>query len=728
MRLLTGTAVLLVLGAAVLSAPLVGAPDSKPRLLSNRPAQTGARWIGVVSAARSPAVTARLGRRTHAVTVRRLRRGRYQLRAIFPSAGRWTLWAGRERFGSVLVRVAPLRLTNAADVVVEPAGTLLVADLSNRIFRQDGPRLSLVAGTGRAGRSGDGGPAVRAAVGFPVEVAVDPRGGFGIVHDERWVRHVDPAGTIRTLAEFQQPTALAFDGAGNLWVSELPGRVQRRDAGSGALTTYTGFNQPHGLDVAADGTLYVCDTFNNRVQRISPGGEVTTLASGLNLPVDLDIGPDGSVYVADFGGSRVLRISPGGQVTQVSPDVRGTNSVAVAPDGTIYVTERGRPRVRRITVAALAAFRPARAGSAWSTIVAAKRRPSVTARNGVTTQAVSVRRVRRGRYRLRAVFPFSGSWQLVAGRRRLGTVTVRPAPPLASALPGAQAFRLCAGTEPPYPQYALSWDRTTGMWAACRQQGRLYRIDVASGETRTILRLTNTPFSIAAGLGAVWSAERGPILNRLDLRSGRATTAVTGGGFAYVWTAAGSVWAADDGTSSLLRYDPAARRVAATIPTGNGTSALVEEAGRIWILNHRGGTLQRVDPAANTITTLSRLPGDAPERMAFAEGSLWVTGRGTDLLRVDPGTGAVQATLEIGAGGIDVRAAAHSIWVAVPTDEEDRRGNPFLDRLLRVDPLTNTIVETIRPTGRIVANGTASTGSALWIADTAAGRLYRVSR
>jgi sugar lactone lactonase YvrE len=114
--------------------------------------------------------------------------------------------------------------------------------------------------------------------------------------------------------------------------------------------------------------------------------------------------------------------------------------------------------------------------------------------------------------------------------------------------------------------------------------------------------------------------------------------------------------------------------------------------------------------------------------MVFADASLWVTGRGTDLLRVDPSTGAVQATIEIGAGGIDVRAAAHSIWVAAPTDDEDRRGNPFLDRLLRIDPATNAIMETVRPTGRVVVNGTTSTGDAFWIADTAVGRLYRVSR
>ena len=71
MRLLTSTAVLSCACAAVLSGGVAGAPVAKPRLVSNRPVETGARWIGVVSASRRPVVTARLGRRAQAVTVRR---------------------------------------------------------------------------------------------------------------------------------------------------------------------------------------------------------------------------------------------------------------------------------------------------------------------------------------------------------------------------------------------------------------------------------------------------------------------------------------------------------------------------------------------------------------------------------------------------------------------------------------------------------------------------------
>jgi streptogramin lyase len=362
----------------------------------------------------------------------------------------------------------------------------------------------------------------------------------------------------------------------------------------------------------------------------------------------------------------------------------------------------------------------------WTGTLAASKRPAVTARNGVTSIAVAARRVK-SRYTLRAVFPFSGTWQLRNRGRPLGVVRVKPAPRLASALPTADAFRLCGGAGQPYQQYGLSADAQTGaLWSACRETGRLMRIDPATGETHAILRVNTTPYAVAAGLGAVWSAERSPTIYRHDMRTGRSTSAFTGTGFSYLWTAAGSVWAHDDDARRLMRYDPVARRVLAEIPTGDGTAALVEDAGRIWIVNHRDATLARIDAATNASTSLGRLPGEAPERMALAAGSLWITGRGTDLLRVDPNTGAVQATIEIGAGGTDVKAAGGSIWVTAPTAADDLQGLPYLERLLRIDPSTNAIVETIRPTGRVVVTGTAVTGSTLWLADHERGRLYRV--
>ena len=333
---------LLLVCVAALAVPLAGASAERPRLTSAKAAYVGESWTGVLTAAKPPVVVARLGSSRQRVAVRRLARGRYALRARFRAAGTWVLIADGRRVGRVVVR---WRLTNALDVVVEPGGTLLVADFSNRVFRQDGARLTMVAGNGRGGRTGDGGAAIRAAIGFPVEVAVDPRGGFGLVHDERWIRHVDPGGTIRTVAEFRQPTALAYDAAGNLYVSELLGGVVRRNAVTGATTTYDGFNRPHGLAVASDGAVYVADTFANRVAQIAPNGAVTTFAGGLDQPNDVALGPDGDVYATVYGSNAIVRIAAGGAVTTVAR-AAGPSSVAVGPDGTVYFTERNRGAVR----------------------------------------------------------------------------------------------------------------------------------------------------------------------------------------------------------------------------------------------------------------------------------------------------------------------------------------------------------------------------------------------
>jgi streptogramin lyase len=264
--------------------------------------------------------------------------------------------------GGVNVRPA---LTNALDVAVEPDGRLLVGDFDHYVFRgAPGSRVTVVAGNGKPGSSGDGGPAVAAAVGFPVEVAVDPRGGFGIVSDERLVRHVAPDGTISTVAQLDLPTALAYDREGDIFVSELGGRVRRIDAASGTVTTYAGVGgegfggdggpataaqlyRPHGLVVDASGVLYFCDTFNDRVRRVDPVTHViTTVAANLGSPNDIALGPDGALYVSEFGNNRISRITTTGEVTNVV-DAPGTNSVALDSEGRVYFTERTAPRVRR---------------------------------------------------------------------------------------------------------------------------------------------------------------------------------------------------------------------------------------------------------------------------------------------------------------------------------------------------------------------------------------------
>src|SRR5258705_8166464 len=99
-------------------------------------------------------------------------------------------------------------------VAVDPAGDVLVADLSNRIRKitPDGV-ITTVAGSGIAGFAGDGGPATDAQLNHPTGVVVDAAGGILIADQHNYrVRRVDPNGTITTVAGNRQPLYGAGDG------------------------------------------------------------------------------------------------------------------------------------------------------------------------------------------------------------------------------------------------------------------------------------------------------------------------------------------------------------------------------------------------------------------------------------------------------------------------------------------------------------------------------------
>jgi hypothetical protein len=389
--------------------------------------------------------------------------------------------------------------------------------------------------------------------------------------------------------------------------------------------------------------------------------------------------------------------------------------------------------------ATLSAPRAVTAGEPWQATLTVHRgakpftgaAPTLTFRNGLTRRTVTAgRTARTGTYRARVTLPFAGTWKAearVAGKRVvLRPVSVRAAAAVSSILPTADAFTICGGERDFLPQYATTLEGAS-VWVACRGAYEFGRVDAATGGLRALVPAgSQPPQSIAAGAGAIWSVSRGPWLTRVDTATGQVTTSGLGGSSSYVWFAAGSVWVADDTRSHLLRIDPATRRTLADLPTGDGTAALVTDGTHAWIVNHRDATLDRIDLATNTITRLGRLPGEAPERMALFAGSLWITGRGTDLLRVDPVTGAVQATVEIGAGGVDVAAAAGRIWVAAANSADDRSGLPVLEHLYAVDPATTGIAQTLAPTGRLVVDGVATDGTTLWIADVVNGRLYRL--
>jgi hypothetical protein len=105
---------------------------------------------------------------------------------------------------------------------------------------------------------------------------------------------------------------------------------------------------------------------------------------------------------------------------------------------------------------------------------------------------------------------------------------------------------------------------------------------------------------------------------------------------------------------------------------------------------------------------------------------LWVTGRGTDLLKVNPATGSVDRTIEIGASGIDLVAVGEEIWVPTRSAAVDQSGFPTMDALKRVSVATGAVSTVVEPTARLDVNGLVTAGGAVWLADNRGGRIYRV--
>ena len=241
-------------------------------------------------------------------------------------------------------------------------------------------------------------------------------------------------------------------------------------------------------------------------------------------------------------------------------------------------------------------------------------------------------------------------------------------------------------------------------------------------------RSAGQPIAVLSAFGAVWALDSGGTISRIDPRTARITARLqTGASAPYnLWAGAGSLWSVDDSVGEVIRIDPVARKVTQRIPVGDGAADLVFRGERVWVINHRDRGLVLIDAATNRPRRLTTVPGDAPERMAWAAGSLWVTGRGTDLLRLDPETGAVQATIEIGVGGIDVVAAAGALWVPARAAAADRRGFPTMTWLRRVDPATGKVTTPLRTSRRIDVHGLVPYRRGVLFADNTGGFLYAV--
>jgi uncharacterized repeat protein (TIGR01451 family) len=167
------------------------------------------------------------------------------------------------------------------------------------------------------------------------------------------------------------PESFGVDVAGDAVVlSEFGGSGVSRYATGGAFQTRWGtlggtgdpqprYSEPWGVDVGADGLVYVADSINGRiVVTTRDGAFVRSMGDGLlssPFGVAADPAGSGSAWVADTGNGRIVRVDPGGTFHVMGGPGSGDGQystpwdIAFDPDGDLLVTDRGNHRIQRIS-------------------------------------------------------------------------------------------------------------------------------------------------------------------------------------------------------------------------------------------------------------------------------------------------------------------------------------------------------------------------------------------
>ena len=283
----------------------------------------------------------------------------YDIRKVSPNGVISTIAGnGSSLVDGALAINAPISFT--VGIAVDSAGVLYIADPAfNRVRTITGNTIRTIAGVDTFGSSGDGGPATRAELDNPTAVAVDSGGNIYISDEFNLrIRKISSTGIISTIA----------------------GRSHY--AGDNGSATDALLHLPtHAISDSA-GNIYIADNDNHRIRKITPAGVITTIAGAGRCAYSGDGGPAitanicypsqmafdaaGSLYFTDSGNYVVRRVSPTGGISTVAG--KGTSGdtgdggpaisaqfkypvgLAIDNQGNIYVSDLSSYKVRKFTL------------------------------------------------------------------------------------------------------------------------------------------------------------------------------------------------------------------------------------------------------------------------------------------------------------------------------------------------------------------------------------------
>ena len=263
------------------------------------------------------------------------------------------------------------RLNGPYGLDLDSNGNIYIADRGNHRIRKvtvGTGVITTVAGTGTAGRTGDGAAATSARINNPDDVALDSDGNIYIADtSNNQIRKVTVTATTAN-------------------ISRIAGRQNGAAAsgGDGGLAISAGLSNPRGIDVDSSGNIYIADTGNGRLRKIT-SGNISTVAGGgsslgdgglataaqLNVPRGVAVDSSGNIYITDTNGHRVRKVmvSSGNIDTIAGTGTSGSgegngdggaassallnnpNGIAIDSSGNLYIADYAAHRVRKVDAA-----------------------------------------------------------------------------------------------------------------------------------------------------------------------------------------------------------------------------------------------------------------------------------------------------------------------------------------------------------------------------------------
>lgn len=257
---------------------------------------------------------------------------------------------GSEGFSGDGAAATAANLSHPGGLAFLADGTLLIADTGNHRIRSVSPggTISTIAGIAHPGNSGDGGPAVNAALRRPGAVLVDASGSVIIADTgNHRIRRISASGIMEPLA----------------------GTGTEGDEGDGGPARTAAFRSPSAMALLPDGRILVADASAHRVRSLERDGTVRAYApqAGLRRPVALGMSPNGDLLVADAALQQVLDVAATGSVSVAGSGMQGVASPGLAwassldspsgltadASGNLVLSDRRNHRVQRVAMPAL---------------------------------------------------------------------------------------------------------------------------------------------------------------------------------------------------------------------------------------------------------------------------------------------------------------------------------------------------------------------------------------